>query len=229
MTAPQLRWRGCFSPAAILFATRAAARFWRCRSAPIIATIWRRRETRSARSCVASSGSGRIVGFVASTKWAITAASIGSVLARLHSAFGEGTHLRRIEHDDRQARTSHPAATTVSNPPVASTAMAAGPKGLSLSIRAAIPSPSRLTKNASPLGRTATSSRSFDTSIPTMTVASILSHSCASGLRDERPKRLFGVDGSAGEDPSSLTGLVSLRAAGLLPATATAGIADEAK
>lgn len=213
----------------MLLAIRAGARFWRWRSAPIIATIWRRRATRSASNCVSSSGKGRIAGFVASTKWAITPASIGSVLARLPNALAKARTCAGLTTTTGSPAPASPAATTVSNPPVASTAMAAGPRGPSRSIRAAIPSPSRLTKNASPPGRTATSRRSFDTSIPTMTMASILSHPCASGLRFERPKRLFGVDGSAGEDPSSPTGLVSLRAVGLPPATATAGIADEAK
>ena len=55
----------------------------RCRSATIISTIWRRRATRSASRRVASSGNGRTSGLVASTKRAMTAASIGSVLARL--------------------------------------------------------------------------------------------------------------------------------------------------
>jgi hypothetical protein len=89
-------------------------------------------------------------------------------------------------------------------------------------------SPSRQTKNASSPGRTCTSIRSFDTSIPTTMVAAIQSHPCASGLRFERPKRLFGVDGSAGEDRGSPAGLVSLRGVGLPPATATASIADAA-
>jgi len=40
---------------------------------------------------------------------------------------------------------------------------------------------------------------------------------------------LFGVYGSAGGDPGLLTGLAFLRAAGRPPATATAGMADEAK
>ena len=49
-----------------------------------------------------------------------------------------------------------------------------------------------------------------------------MSHPCANGLRFERPKRLFGFDGTAGEDPCSPTGLMSLRAIGLSPATAGA-------
>ena len=64
------------------------------------------------------------------------------------------------------------------------------------------------TTNRSPDGRTATSSLSLAMSIPTIT-ASIRSHPCASGLA-LRPKRLFGFDGTADEDPRFSTGLVSL-------------------
>jgi len=51
--------------------------------------------------------------------------------------------------------------------------------------------------------------------------ASIRSHPCASGLA-LRPKRLFGFDGTADEDPRFSTGLVSLRGLGPSSATATA-------
>src|ERR1700720_4766540 len=43
-----------------------------------------------------------------------------------------------------------------------------------------------------------------------------------------RPKRLFGFDGTAGEDPRSPTGLASLRSHGLPPATAVPIIAQAA-
>jgi hypothetical protein len=68
----------------------------------------------------------RSCGLVASAKCAITMASIGSVLARLPSALGEGTHLRRIDHHHRQPAPARPAATTVSKPPVASIATSFG-------------------------------------------------------------------------------------------------------
>jgi hypothetical protein len=48
---------------------------------------------------VASSGSSRKSGLVASTKRAIMLASIGSVFAQ---RLGEVAHLRRIDHHDRQ-------------------------------------------------------------------------------------------------------------------------------
>src|SRR5208337_2737077 len=82
----------------------------------------------------------------------------------------------------------------------------------------ASPASSLDTMSRSPEGRTATSNLSLATSIPTMT-ASIRSHPCASGLA-LRPKRLFGFDGTADEDPRFSTGLLSLR--GLGPSSATA-------
>ncbi len=42
-----------------------------------------------------------------------------------------------------------------------------------------------------------------------------------------RPKRLFGFDGTAGEDPRSPTGLVSLGVVGLSPATAPVTLTRE--
>src|SRR6266853_172725 len=80
----------------------------------------------------------------------------------------------------------------------------------------------RLKTKLSPVGRTATSSRSFDTSMPT-TNASIRSHPCANGLLP-RPKRLFGFDGTAGEDTHSLAGSPAHRFFGLSPATALSTI-----
>ena len=59
------------------------------------------------------------------------------------------------------------AATTVSNPPVASTAMRLGLSASRRVTNAAKPSPSRATAKASPLVRTCTSKPSFETSIPT--------------------------------------------------------------
>src|SRR5580704_8586095 len=41
-----------------------------------------------------------------------------------------------------------------------------------------------------------------------------------------RPKRLFGFDGTAGEDPCSSTGLMSLGGVGLSPATAAEILPD---
>ena len=91
----------------------------------------------------------------------------------------------------------------------------------------AMPAPSRTIQKASSHGRTCTSSRSSETSIPT-TIASLRSHPYASGLRETLPKRLFGFDGTADEDPRLPSGLVYLgnddlpppTASGILPKTA---------
>src|SRR5271157_5532713 len=61
----------------------------------------------------------------------------------------------------------------------------------------------------------------LDFSPPGRTLRSIRSHPCASGLA-LRPKRLFGFDGTADEDPRFSTGLLSLRGLGPSSATATA-------
>src|SRR2546423_15584779 len=55
------------------------------------------------------------------------------------------------------------------------------------------------------------------------TIASIRSHPCANGLLP-RPKRLFGFDGTAGEDTHSLAGSPAHRFFGLSPATAPSPI-----
>src|SRR5829696_1580643 len=60
-----------------------------------------------------------------------------------------------------------------------------------------------------------------------MTMGSILSHPCLSGLR-MRPRRLFGFDGTTGADPRSPTGSITPGAFGPAPATAPARIADPA-
>src|SRR5262245_7569038 len=64
----------------------------------------------------------------------------------------------------------------------------------------------------------------------TLSLISILSHPCLSGLA-LRPRRLFGFDGTADGDPCPPTGLVSLRCCGLPSATAAVAIpqADKAK
>lgn len=203
----------------MLLAACAVARLRRWRSAPTISTIWRLRETRSASAWVSALGRGRTAGLVAATKRAMTAASIGSVLARLPSAVAKARTCAGLTTITGRPVPASPAATIGSNPPVASTATARQPSGPSRSANAARPLPSRGTAKAVPAGKTCTSSRSFDTSIPTITVASILTHPCASGLAT-RPKRLFGFDGTAGEGSRSPTGLMSQGHVGLPSATA---------
>jgi hypothetical protein len=91
---------------------------------------------------------------------------------------GESAHLRQIDHDDRQARRRK----ARRNHRLTAAAIAYGASGASGAISRLRPSASRSTANVSPVGRTATSSRSFDTSMPT-TMASILPRPRAIGLR----------------------------------------------
>src|SRR6185437_4150255 len=117
------------------------------------------------------------------------------------------------------------AATTLSKPPVASTATAPGHSGTRRPFNASRPSASRATTKLSPDGCTCTSSRSFDTSIPT-TVASIFTPPCAIGLRFERPKRLFGFDGTTDGAPCFPRSLATKGDLGFPSATADRTIPD---
>src|SRR5690606_19112239 len=97
----------------------------------------------------------------------------------------------------------------------------------SLAASSSMPSLVFLLRKLSPVGTTCTSSQSCETSMPTK-CASILSHPCLNGLRLQRPRRLFGFDGTADVDPCSPTGLVSPGGCGLASATAPTMIADAA-
>src|SRR5205807_9409279 len=120
------------------------------------------------------------------------------------------------------------AATTVSNPPVASTATACTPSGTILAISASSPSALRDTTKRSPTGCKCTSNRSFETSIPTM-VVSIFTPPCTIGLRFLRPKRLFGFDGTTSGEPSSVRAFNALGGVGLPPATAPHTLSEVAQ
>jgi hypothetical protein len=85
---------------------------------------------------------------------------------------GKSPHLRRIDDHHRQTSSGNACCNTVSKPPVASIATSLGDIVFSLSTNSSIPAPVRLTEKLSPFGRTATYSRSFDTSMPTK-IASI--------------------------------------------------------
>ncbi len=150
----------------LLAVLRLAARFSRLRSAVSICTICRRRVTRSASCCVCSSGSGRGSGLVAAAKRAITAASIGSVLARLPRASAKARTCAGLITATGSLAAASPAATTVSNPPVASIATICGGQAANLRTSSSIPSALRATWNTSPSGSTCTSKHAFDTSIP---------------------------------------------------------------
>ena len=136
----------------------------------------------------------------------------------------EGTHLCRIDDHHGQAGTSQTRGHYCFEAAGGLDRHQCRRQGLSQATRSSIPAAVRLKTRLSPVGRTATSRRSSDTSMPT-TITSIRSHPCANGFRP-RPKRLFGFDGTAGEDTHSLTGSATHRFFGLSPATPLSPISD---
>src|SRR5262249_59632760 len=122
---------------------------------------------------------------------------------------------------------ARPATTTVSKPPVASSTMRLGFSTLRRATRSSSPAPVRATTKRSPLGRTATSRWSFDTSIPTV-IFSMATRPCLSELA-LRPRRLFGFDGTAGGGASLPTVLDDLREDGHPPPTARRLLGESGK
>jgi hypothetical protein len=211
---------------AILFLRRGAvSRCSRWRSAPIMATIWRLRPTRSAKNRVCLSGSGLGSRPVASAKCAMTPASIGSVLARWPIAFAKARTCTGLTTATGSPAAPMAAATTVSNPPVASNATICTESVLNRAASFSTPAALRSTANVSPLGRTTTSRRSFETSIPTM-ILSMLTRPCLNELRALRPRRLFGFCGLTGGVPCSLTVFNDPGAYELPPVTAKSALSD---
>jgi hypothetical protein len=189
----------------MLFCIRFDARFSRCPSATIIWMICRRRAIRSASAVVSASASGRIVGCVAWANRAITAASIGSVFARLPSAWAKARTCAGLttttgkprgpqagRHHALEARPSPPP-----QPSPAPTVAAARSARRSPPHRGPPRTPRRPAAHARPARPSPRRSRPRQ--------MSILSHPCLNGLR-LRPWRLFGFDGTAAGDPGSPTG-----------------------
>ena len=94
---------------------------------------------------------------MASTKWAITAASIASVFALLPSALAKARTCAGLTTTTGSPALASPAATKVSKPPVASKPIVKGSSGRSRSISAARPSASRGTTKLSFCPRICTS------------------------------------------------------------------------
>src|SRR4029450_8659655 len=147
----------------------------------------------------------------------MTAASRVSVLANRAVARAKSRIWRGLTTTTGKPAAARPAATTVSKPPVASSTTKVGVMVLSRLASSSMPSPSRATTKLSPAGRTATSRRSFATSIPTN--MDFGSHPCACGLT-VRPRRPFGITKSTAEAPRSGTGLPARGAYGLSADTA---------
>jgi hypothetical protein len=158
-------------------------------------------------------------GLVASMKSAMTSASIGFVLARLPNALAKASSSAGLT--TRPAGRPPPASR---RPLFRSQQSLRGrrprPRSPSRSFSWANPASLLATTNCSLDERTVTSNLSLATSIPTMTA-------CTRMRSDGRrlalwPKRLFGFDGTADEDPCSSTGLAFLRALGPSSTTPTA-------
>src|SRR6516162_6994237 len=117
--------------------------------------------------------------------------------------------------------------TTRGAAPVASITMTFGFSTLTRATSPPSPALVRGTANCSPLGRTATSRVSFETSIPTV-IFSMATRPCLSELA-VRPRRLFGFDGTAGGVPGSQTVLEDLGVDGHPPATALRLLGESGK
>src|SRR5437879_3077990 len=140
----------------------------RCCSATSISSNWRRRASQPCRACVCSSGSVRGSGRSASAKCAKTSASMRSVLASLPAARAKSRTCRGLTTTTGSWAAVSAATRAISYPPVASTTISAtGPDARIRSTRPAIPVTSLRAVHRAPLGRSATSSSRFATSIPT--------------------------------------------------------------
>jgi hypothetical protein len=93
---------------------------------------------------VAASGNERTGGLVAAANCAMTRASIRSVLARWPSEAAKARTRAGLTTTTGKPAAAKLAATTVSNPPVASTATSCAQTGLSSSIKSSMPPASRL-------------------------------------------------------------------------------------
>ena len=151
--------------------TRLEARRRRFRSDVTISNSCRRRSTRARSSRVSASGRGRTGGLIASANWANTWASMASVFASLPMARAKLRTWRGLTNDTGRPANSSSPATSISNPPVASSTTPEGSRGTIWSMIEAMPSGSLVYCLASPVGPIATSSCLAETSIPTYTCA----------------------------------------------------------
>ena len=155
---------------------RRAAVLKRFFSAVIISTSWRRRATSAASSWVPASGRGLEAGRIASAKWASTCASRASVLAsfpvaraKLRTCLGLTTARCSPEAASSPAR-------VISTPPAASSTTSWGVISPRRCTTSPMPRESWETCHSSPVGRTATSRRSWEISIPTNKEDSFIQH-----------------------------------------------------
>ena len=143
----------------------------------------------------------------------MTSASIRSGLANRPVARAKSRIWRGLTTTTGRPAPANPAATTCSNPPVASSTTRPGSSCPTRSARLLTPSASRATLKASPAGRTNPSNRSLLTSMPTNTSRS-MALPCKCGLGTEQ---LFGQLGAGGGESSSPTGFLALGSVDLPP------------
>ena len=136
-------------------------------SAAIIFTTCLRCETRSLSSASSSLGRGLGSGLTPSAKRASTSASMASVLARRPRAFAKSRTCRGFTTDAAKPSSCSMRAARSSRPPVASSTTRSGRTRFSMDDSSPTPATRFENRNASPAGRTKTSSQSPDTSIPT--------------------------------------------------------------
>ncbi len=149
--------------------TRLEACRRRFRSDVSISKSCRRRSTRPRNSRVSLSGRRRTGGLTASANCASTWASIVSVLASLPVARAKLRTWRGLTNDTGSPASSSSLASSVSNPPVASSTTPEGSRGTMWSTIKATPLASLVYCLSSCVGRIAKFSCSADTSIPTYT------------------------------------------------------------
>ena len=118
-------------------------------------------------SWVSASRRGRTGGWIASAKWASTAASRASVLANFPVALAKSRTWRGLTTTTGSASAARAATSASSRPPVASSSTNDGPRVFISETNCGIPASSRGTSHLSPVGRTATSTLAFATSMPT--------------------------------------------------------------
>jgi len=174
-------------------------------SATSTSSSCRRRVSRASSSRAVSSASGRGCGRTRSANRARMAASRRSVFASWPVALAKSRTWRGFATTTGTPAAASAATTGRSNPPVASQTSRAGfRRRSSRATRSVIPASSFATGQASPVGRSTTSTVALDTSSPTNTGSRFIAPSPENGLvatrpcdmRAPGPDQLFGLSTS---------------------------------
>ena len=175
-------------------------------SAVIISTSWRRRATSAAISRVPAPGSGLMAGRIASAKWANTRASRASVLASFPAARAKSRTCLGLTTATGSPEAASSPARVISTPPVASSTTSRGISFSKCSTTSPMPWESWETCHISPVGRTATSRRSWETSMPTNNWTSCIKHLPADVHRLRPSLALSGLCGPVNRSGSEQAG-----------------------